>query len=364
LSKKRTLWGIGIGALVALALAWLTNILRRGDSVSGVPLVRAAVKISDTAGGFGGVLDDHDIFGRSVAAIGDLDSDGVTELAVGALGDDDGGEERGAVWILFLDRQGSVKKERKISSTQGSFGGGLHDGDLFGVSVASLGDLDGDGVTELAVGAPGDDDGGEDRGAVWVLFLAADGSVRSKQKISSLTGGFSGALDAADLFGYSMVKVDDLDGDGVTELAVGVRRDDDGGVDRGAVWVLFLAPDGTVRTQQKISSLTGGLEGPLDDDDLFGVSVTSLADLDGDGALPIWVTWTPTVVRILRSESAATVMVVRSAVRSGCCRWIATAPSGDNTRSVTGLEGLVARSTTMISSATRWRRSATSMGTV
>jgi len=60
-------------------------------------------KISDTEGGFTGILDDVDLFGRSVASLGDLDGDGLGDLAVGALGDDDGGTGRGAVWVLFLD---------------------------------------------------------------------------------------------------------------------------------------------------------------------------------------------------------------------------------------------------------------------
>ena len=60
-------------------------------------------KISDTEGGFTGTLDDFDYFGYAVASLGDLDGDGVGDLAVGAIGDDDGGTNRGAVWVLFLD---------------------------------------------------------------------------------------------------------------------------------------------------------------------------------------------------------------------------------------------------------------------
>jgi|GEM_PF-6846935 len=60
-------------------------------------------RISDTEGGFTGVLDDGDFFGPSLSSLGDLDGDGVTDLAVGAQGDDDGGTGRGAVRVLFLD---------------------------------------------------------------------------------------------------------------------------------------------------------------------------------------------------------------------------------------------------------------------
>ncbi len=83
--------------------------------------------------------------------------------------DDDGGTNRGAVWILFLNPNGTVKSHQKISHTQGG-GPRLDNNDVFGIA-GSLGDLDGDGVRDLAVGAIWDDDGGTDRGAVWILFL-------------------------------------------------------------------------------------------------------------------------------------------------------------------------------------------------
>ena len=77
------------------------------------------------------------------------------------------------MYILFLNANGTVKAQQKTSATQGGFSGSLNFFDLFGFSVAALGDLDGDGVTDLAVGAINDDDGGTDRGALWVLFLDA-----------------------------------------------------------------------------------------------------------------------------------------------------------------------------------------------
>ena len=206
-------------------------------------------KISDTAGDFTGELGNFDFFGRSVAALGDLDDDGVTDLAVGAEGDDDGGDDRGAVWVLFLNADGTVKDDQKISDTEGGFTGRLDNSDFFGRSVATLGDVDGDGVPDLAVGAEGDDDGCPmtrpdcNRGAVWVLFLNTDGTVKRHQKISDTEGGFKGRLDNSDFFGRSMAalgdSLGDFNGDGVTDLAVGASGDDDGGQDRGAVWLLF-----------------------------------------------------------------------------------------------------------------------------
>jgi hypothetical protein len=239
--------------------------------------------IGDAIGGFGGTLGNEGRFGSAVAPLGDLDGDGVGDIAVGAVFDDDGGTDRGAVWVLFLNADGSVKSEQKISDTDGGFGGVLDDDDNFGAALASLGDLDGDGLTDLAVGAPRDGDGGANRGAVWVLFLDSDGTVKSEQKISDTAGGFAGALDDNDLFGSSVGLVQDLDGDGVDDLAVGAIGDADGGPLQGAVWVLFMDSDGTVQAEQKISATAGNFLGSLSFFDQFGWSVASLDDLDGDG---------------------------------------------------------------------------------
>jgi uncharacterized repeat protein (TIGR01451 family) len=253
--------------------------------------VKGHQKISSTQGGFAGNLDFDDRFGAGVTSLGDLDGDGVVDLAVGAPHDDDGSPgsdtDRGSVWVLFLNSNGTVRDHRKISDTQGGFTGQLSDEDRFGSSVAGLGDLDGDGVADLAVGAPHDDDGGAgvvaDRGAIWVLLLNPDGSVKAHQKISMLAGGFTGALDDNDRFGHSVATLGSLDGDTTPDLAVGARFDDDGGTDRGAVWVLFLNADARVREHRKVSDVEGGFTGELADDDRFGTSVTGPGDLDGDG---------------------------------------------------------------------------------
>ena len=190
------------------------------------------------------------------------------------------------MWVLFLNTDGTVKSHQKISDTEGGFTGTLDDGDQFGYSVASLGDLDGDGVGDLAVGARGDDDGGSRHGAVWVLFLDPDGTVKSHQKISNTEGGFTGTLDVADYFGSSVASLGDLDGDGVSDLSVGAWGDDgDGGRDHGAVWILFL--DGVPNCAA--DSFDG--DGDLDSKDFFayldlfasGDDRVSLEFIDGDG---------------------------------------------------------------------------------
>jgi len=66
--------------------------------------------------------------------------------------------------------------------------------DLFGGSLAALGDLNGDGVPDLAVGAYGDDDGGSGAGAVYVLFLDASGDAVGANKVSNSHGGLTSAV--------------------------------------------------------------------------------------------------------------------------------------------------------------------------
>ena len=60
---------------------------------------------------------------------------------MGARLQDDGGDNRGAVHIVFLTRTGSMKGEEIISDTQGGLGTMLSDGDVFGGSMSSLGDF-------------------------------------------------------------------------------------------------------------------------------------------------------------------------------------------------------------------------------
>ncbi|MEW8047519.1 MAG: integrin alpha, partial [Candidatus Thiodiazotropha sp.] len=131
---------------IALCLALLVT----GCSVSYSTDVDSEQKISDEKGNFNGDLDVQDQFGLALANIGDLEVDGVTDIAVGAPFDDDDGENRGAVWILFMDSDGKVDTHQKISGDSGDFTGDLDDGDQFGRAIAPLGDLNGDGFLDIA----------------------------------------------------------------------------------------------------------------------------------------------------------------------------------------------------------------------
>ncbi len=244
--------------------------------------VKSHQKISATEGNLTGILDDYDYFGNSVSGLGDLDSDGVADIVVGAYADNDAGDQRGAVYVLLMHANGTVKSYQKISSTVGNFTDALDYWDRFGISVTGLGDLNGDGVPDMAVGAYLDDDGGAGRGAIYVMFMNSDGTLKSYQKISATEGNLTGMLANGDNFGFSVTRLGDLDGDGLPDLAVGTIGDDDGGTNRGALYILFMNLDGTAKSVQKISDTAGNFPANLNDATQFGRSVARLGDLDGD----------------------------------------------------------------------------------
>ena len=244
-------------------------------------------EISFEEGGFNGNLNNDDAFGSAVAGIGDLDGDGFNDIAVGAPFDDDGGDNRGAVWILFLQANGKVKAHQKISDDAGSFSGKLEDNDAFGSAIATLGDLDCDGITELAVGAPLADDNGIEAGAVWIHFMNMDGSVRSHKKLSGISGRLKVVLVSGVQFGQSLSNLGDFDKDGVTDLVAGSPGMDDDGLDRGAIWILYLDTDGSVASKKEISASKSELSLPIVDGDHFGEVVANAGDIDEDGVTDI-----------------------------------------------------------------------------
>ena len=240
---------------------------------------RASEINSSTANGPS--LSDGDEFGSSLAGVGDLDGDGVPDVAAGAPEDNDGHNNRGAVHVMFMNRDGTVKRTAEINNSTAN-GPALIDNDNFGSSLAGVGDLDGDGVPDVAAGAPEYGvTGNENRGTLYVLFMNRDGTVKRTAEIDSSTAN-GPSLSNGDFFGQSAAALGDLDGDGVTDVAAGAPGDDAGGNGRGAVHVLFLNSDGTVKRTAEINSATPNGPG-ISDADSFGSSVAGMGDLDGDG---------------------------------------------------------------------------------
>ncbi|WP_158308629.1 T9SS type B sorting domain-containing protein [Christiangramia forsetii] len=246
-------------------------------------------KISSTTGGFTGDLDDNDVFGASVSYLGDMNNDGLVEVAVGAEYDGDGGYWHGAVWILSLNTDGTVKAHSKISDFEGDFTGQFNGDVVFGTDIGNIGDLNNDGIEDIIVSARRDYDGNPGAGAIWVLFLNSDFTVNSYSKISETEGNFNVDLDSEDFFGGSIAILKDLDGDGIKEIAVGSYRDDDGGTDFGSVYILFLDSNGRVKKHKKISYTQGGGSFDLNNNAIFGKSIDGYSDIDSDGLIEILV---------------------------------------------------------------------------
>lgn len=243
----------GVLTMIGTATSNCATICGEADA----QLVRQTSKISSITGDLGPGLGNNDQFGYAIAPIGDLNNDYVPDLAIGTINDDDGGNNRGAVYVLLMNSTGTVATKQKISTTEGGFGAGLDNGDYFGSAVAEIGDLDGDGIKDLAVGAYLDDDGGTNFGAVYILFMNQNGTVKAKQKISALSGGLAAGLGANDRFGRAVTDLGDVDGDGIPDIAVGAYQDDDGGNNRGAIYILFLKADGTVKRNRRFPRRRG-----------------------------------------------------------------------------------------------------------
>jgi hypothetical protein len=218
-------------------------------------------------------LNDRDYFGSAVAYIGDLDGDGVKDIAIGARGDDTGGNSFGAIYVLFMNADGTVRTGKKISSASTGFApGDFTPNGNFGTSLAYMGD------NKLAVGANGYDDF---KGSVWLLSLNNQGEILEKNRIASdeITD-----LSAFDAFGSSVAAGKDLDGDGTNDLVVGAPLNDAGaGSGTGAIYLIRMNEDLSIKSYTKIDSNHSLLSGKLSDYDQFGNAVCLVGDIDKSG---------------------------------------------------------------------------------
>jgi hypothetical protein len=151
-------------------------------------------RLSASSGGLVLPLHAGDQLGRALAAPGDLDGDAIPDLLAGTPGADDeggvaSGEDRGALRALLLHGDGTVADETLISGLEGGFGGKLDKGDEFGVAVAAAPGDASLGHLRAFAGAWGDDDGGPNHGALWVLdFAGSPGSAPYEQFVETLEG--------------------------------------------------------------------------------------------------------------------------------------------------------------------------------
>lgn len=263
----------GPGAVYLLSLA------KTGDVVD-------HSKISDDDGSLG--LGSNDAFGYSITVLGDLFGDGHDDLAVGAPFTPAGGVARGAFWLLDLAEGGKPKGALRLSDVEGNLQPTVTNSAYLGLSVSALGDLDGDGRIELAVGAPQEDVLATNDGAVWIYSLRGDGAVEALRRIDASLSVFGGDGPAfLHRFGRCVAPIGDIDADGHTDIAVGANTG--GSNTHGALYTLMLSPDDPelVAAYTRVDDDEGFLPFTLDDFDNFGTSVSPLGDWDGDGTVDV-----------------------------------------------------------------------------
>ena len=238
----------------------------------------------------GGQVSNGERFGRAVTGLGDVDGDGIPDIAVGSRSDQDGGTDAGAVYIVFMNRDLSPRAAVKIGATSGGLPpGAIREGDMFGYGVAGIGDVDGDGIPDLAVTAcnaePAGSQANANEGALHICMLRNDGTVRASNRIDRIDGL---PLSVGDSFGQSCAMLGDLDGDGKVELGIGATGDDASGFNCGALYVIEVGPDGQLTDWRRFSSATHPTLLPIGDIDNFGGrGVARLGDLDGDGSTEV-----------------------------------------------------------------------------
>lgn len=243
-------------------------------------LIDARLKTDIERGLASGVLEDLDKLGTSFAPIGALGPSG-TVVAVGVRGDDndiDGFENAGAIWLMQIADNGKLTVINTISSLDIP---SLDEDDNFGEAITNLGDINGDGIPELAVGAPFDSlPFRPDIGSVYILTLDSDAELESFVQLQDGLNGIPPlTVDAPSKFGSSLAAIDDLDGNGVREIAVGAPATES---ESGAILILFMRPDGTVGNVRRIDSVVVGAD-ELMVGDLFGQSMAFLGDITGSG---------------------------------------------------------------------------------
>ncbi|MEU6846692.1 FG-GAP repeat protein [Streptomyces sp. NPDC046716] len=192
------------------------------------------------------------------AAVGDVNCDGTPDLVTGQ-------PEDNSVWVfwggstIFTDEMEGMDKVTQDSSY---VPGVTEPEDRFGASVA-VGDVDGDGCADVAVGAPGETvDGVRGTGSVTVL-KGHKGTLTAGRAYHQATSGVPGAAETGDAFGAA-VALRDLTGDGRADLAVSATGEDIAATkDAGAVWVLRGAsPYVTTTAATSFNGSDVGLPGP------------------------------------------------------------------------------------------------------
>jgi hypothetical protein len=246
-----------------------------------------AINLSAIAGGTGGFVINgqlaSDNSGYSVASAGDVNGDGLADLIVGApYSDPNNVSNAGRSYVVF----GKTNTDAiNLSAIAGGTGGFVINGqcaiDTSGYSVASAGDVNGDGLADLIVGAYQSDPatGLTDAGRSYVVFGKANTIAVNLSAIAGGTGGFViNGQGASDNSGYSVASAGDVNGDGLADLIVGANRTNL----NSRSYVVFGKTETTAINLSAIAGGTGGFMVGAQSNDV-GISVASAGDINGDG---------------------------------------------------------------------------------
>jgi Ca2+-binding RTX toxin-like protein len=236
-----------------------------------------------------------DTSGYSVRDAGDINGDGIGDIVIGApgftLSNPDATTTPGTSYVVFGSQAG-FPANFELSTLNGTNGfalNGVAADDWTGFRVSGAGDINGDGIDDLIIGANGADPNGlENAGSSYVLFGSTSGFAPSID-LATLTGsnGFTiNGIGEGDELGSSVSGAGDINGDGFADLSIGAPYADPNGLEKaGQSYVVFGSNNG-FPTSLNVSDLDGNngfTINAIAAGDELGGSVSAAGDVNGDG---------------------------------------------------------------------------------